>query len=93
MNENVEFKTQYMNTKQDERDKTTVQTVSMKVKCIGEECVNCPQLDIEIHRDVLFSLTESVCANYLSCTNLGMCLRIKEHLRKNSNSDNEKDGV
>lgn len=69
------------------------QTVSMKVKCIGKECVNCPQLGIEIHSDVLYEQTEMVFVNYLSCKNLGMCLRIKEHLRKNSNSDNEKDGV
>ena len=79
-----------MNEKQNE---STSQTVSMKVECIGEGCVNCPQLGIEIHSEVLYGQTEMVFVNYLSCKNLGMCLRIKEHLRKNSNSDNEKDGV
>lgn len=86
-----------MNEKQGE---ATVQVVSMEVKCIGKECIYCPQLDIEIHRNIMYGYSdscdrlESACLNYLSCKNLGMCLRIKDHLlRKNSNSDNEKDGV
>ena len=68
-------------------------SVSMMVRCLGNECINCPQLDIEINWYYLYGDGDGDAVNILSCKNLPRCLRIKKHLRKNSNSDNEKDGV
>lgn len=68
--------------------------VSMDVRCIGEECRNCEDLDIEIERQICVAENFQMCAvNRCSCKHFRRCERIQEHLRKNSNSDNEKDGV
>lgn len=70
------------------------QIISMSVHCIGEECANCPDLLIRTdHTNVEMSTAESVCHNYSYCVNYPKCERIMEYIRKNSNSDNEKDGV
>ena len=68
-------------------------SVPMMVRCLGVECLYCPQLNIDIDKYELCSNDHSGVMNILSCTNVLRCLQIKKHLRKNSNSDNEKDGV
>lgn len=63
----------------------------MLVQCLGKECVDCPELDIKVTHYPFSPITGTI--NALSCVHLTKCKMIREHLRKNSNSDNEKDGV
>lgn len=69
------------------------QIVSMSVHCIGEECKRCGELDIDVERTVYFDGVDQLVNNNCFCKNYHQCEQILEHLRKNSNSDNEKDGV
>lgn len=70
------------------------QFVDIPVKCISEECKNCEDLEIETDHLCGYSanrqlFTENAC----HCKHYPRCERLMEVLRKNSNSDNEKDGV
>jgi hypothetical protein len=68
--------------------------VSIDVRCIGEECRNCEDLDIEIERYTCFGDDMKMWdVNRCSCKHFRRCEKIMEHLRKNCNADNEKDGV
>ena len=70
------------------------QFVDIPVKCISEECKKCEDLKIEV--DHLCGYTENrllFVENTCYCKNYSRCERLMEQLRKNSNSDNEKDGV
>ena len=70
------------------------QTVLMEVACIGPECKSCPELDLEVGQYHVYSEDQhSEWVNAVFCKHCSACERIQEHLRKNSNSDNEKDGV
>lgn len=69
----------------------TCKLVNMPVRCIGEACEYCPDLDLSKVERVVY--VNGKAHNYLQCAKLSSCLRIMEFLRKNSNSDNEKDGV
>ena len=74
-----------------EIDESKSERTFMLVRCLGKECVGCPELEIEVNHYILSPIQDAI--NTLSCVNLAKCRMIKEHLRKNSNSDNEKDGV
>ena len=69
------------------------QFVDIPVNCIGEECKRCEELDIDVERTIYYDGIDQVVDNVCFCKNYHHCERIMEHLRKNSNSDNEKDGV
>lgn len=73
-----------------ELDESKSERTFMLIRCLGEECRSCPELEIEVSH---YMLSPMLPINTLSCVNLDKCRRIMEHLRKNSNSDNEKDGV
>jgi len=70
------------------------QTVLMEVRCIGPECKSCPELALDVDRYDLYSGEQDpMFLNAVFCKHYRKCERVMEHLRKNSNSDNEKDGV
>ena len=62
------------------------QFVDIPVKCVAEGCKNCEDLDIEIDRFVGYGANQQVFSQ-------NSCERLMAELRKNSNADNEKDGV
>jgi len=68
--------------------------VDIPVKCISEECKNCEDLEIEIDQLQGYGTHHQIfIQNNCYCKNYPRCERLMEVLRKNSNSDNEKDGV
>lgn len=69
------------------------QIVSMSITCIGEECKRCEELDLDVERTVYHDGINQFVDNFCFCKNYRQCERIMEHLRKNNNSDSEKDGV
>ena len=70
------------------------QTVLMGVECIGLECKACPELALDVDQyDLYDGERDSKIVNNVFCKHYRKCERIADHLRKNSNSDNEKDGV
>ena len=70
------------------------QFVDIPVKCISEECKNCEDLEIEVDRLCGFGSDKQMFVqNICFCRHYRRCERLMDHLRKNSNSDNEKDGV
>lgn len=70
------------------------QTVLMEVECIGPECKSCPELALDVDRyDLYPGERHPEFVNAVFCKYYRKCEKIMEHLRKNSNSDNEKDGV
>ena len=69
------------------------QFVDIPVNCIGKECKRCEELDIDVERTVYYDGVDQFVDNVCFCKNCHQCERIMEYLRKNSNSDNEKDGV
>ena len=70
------------------------QFVDIPVKCICKECKNCEDLEIEIDRLCGYTADQLLfIENSCFCKHYPRCERLMEVLRKNSNSDNEKDGV
>ena len=70
------------------------QLVDIPVKCISEGCKNCEDLEIEIDRLYGYGNNQQIfMENNCYCKNYPRCERLIKVLRKNSNSDNEKDGV
>ena len=55
--------------------------IGMAVDCIGKECKNCPELDVNTRTEELYS-NEGVVGieNTLSCANYAKCKIIKKHL-------------
>lgn len=51
--------------------------VPMNVRCIGEECIGCEDLQIDNDQYVF---SNGVTNNKLFCKNYGKCERIKEHI-------------
>lgn len=70
------------------------QFVDIPVKCISEVCKNCEDLEIEIDHLVKYGGNSQVfMQNTCYCKYYRRCERLMKELRKNSNTDNEKDGV
>lgn len=70
------------------------QFVDIPVMCISEVCKNCEDLEIEIDRLLGCDGNLQVfMKNTCYCKYYRRCERLREELRKNSNTDNEKDGV
>lgn len=70
------------------------QTVLMEVSCIGPECKSCPELDLDVDHYSVYSEEQcSELVNAVFCKHCAKCERVMKHLRKNSNYNNEKDGV
>lgn len=70
------------------------QTVLMEVECIGPECVSCSELALNVERcNLNLGERDPKFTNAVFCKYYRKCEKIMEHLRKNSNADNEKDGV
>ena len=70
------------------------QFVDIPVGCISEECKNCEDLEIEIDRFSGYGANlQMFTQNSCYCKHYRRCERLMKELRKNSNSDNEKDGV
>ena len=70
------------------------QFVDIPVECVSEGCKNCEDLVIEIDR--LFGYGDNLqmfMQNKCYCKHYHRCERLMAELRKNSNADNEKDGV
>ena len=68
--------------------------VDIPVRCVSEECKNCEDLEIVVDRLCGFGADlRWVVKNDCHCEHYCRCERLIENLRKNSNSDNEKDGV
>ena len=47
--------------------------VSMPVKCLGEICVNCPELEIAVNTLSLSSFDKEISCNELRCVHLDRC--------------------
>jgi len=70
------------------------QFVDIPVKCVSEGCKNCEDLEIEIDRLYGYGGDKQMfMENNCHCKHYPLCERLIGYLRKNSNSDNEKDGV
>lgn len=70
------------------------QTVLMEVNCIGPECKSCPELSLDVDQyDLCSGEQYSIFVNDVYCRYYRKCEGIQEYLRKNNNSDSEKDGV
>lgn len=70
------------------------QTVRRSVECIGSACRSCPELTLDVNRYNLYpGERDPEFVNAIFCKHYRQCEKIMEHLRKNSNSYNEKDGV
>lgn len=70
------------------------QFVDISVECVSEGCKNCEDLEIEIDRFCRYGANlQLFTSNYCYCKHYRRCERLMKELRKNSNSDNEKDGV
>ena len=58
------------------------ENVKMNVECIGEVCLNCPHLDLQVDTEMLTDGLFKAYANHIYCRNMDRCKDIYSMLKK-----------